>query len=306
MKPFVSITLGILLFAFHSFGQSRILTTSDSVNLYITVKGEGQPCLYIHGGPGSGSYWMEKFAGDILESRFQMIYVDLRGVGRSSSPLDGNYSMDRMVKDFEEIREELGIKEWIIMGHSFSGTMLTGYATRKPEAIKGLMMFNATLHLEESLQESWIPKATELLGLENDPFFTNDSVTMNDKLNRIFPLLREQGIMWKLAYAKEENEKIMDETFSEIPNWNHDFSGIGMYHSDYLLNFKPLTSQIKAPVLFFYGQYDWTIGPKHHQGVLFPRMYLWKSKSGHIPFMENKPDLEKAIDFYLRKIKASK
>jgi proline iminopeptidase len=304
MKHLISFTLLLFLPILSSFSQSKIITTSDSVSLFVTVKGAGQPCLYIHGGPGSGSYWMEKFAGDILESRLQMIYVDLRGVGRSSSPKDGNYSMDRMVQDFEEIRKELGIDNWILMGHSFSGTMLTGYALRNPEAIKGMMMFNTTLHLEESLQESWIPKVTDLLELQNDPIFRSDSVPMNDKLHRLFPLLNEKGIMWKLAYAKEENEKIMNATFTEIPNWNHDFSGIGMYHPDYLLNFKPFTSQIKVPVLFFYGLYDWTIGPKHYRGVQFPNLYLWKSKVGHMPFMENKPDLEKAIDFYLKKIKA--
>ncbi|MDX5338757.1 MAG: alpha/beta hydrolase [Cyclobacteriaceae bacterium] len=301
MRLFLSLVF-CLSFSFPTFSQSKIITTSDGVDLFVTVKGTGQPCLYIHGGPGSGSYWMEKFAGDLLESRFQMIYVDLRGVGRSASPKDGNYSMDRMVLDFEEIRKDLGIEQWILMGHSFSGTMLMGYALRNPNPIKGLMMFNTTLHLEESLRESWIPKATELLGLENDPFFTSDSVAMNDQLQRLFPLLQEKGIMWKLAYAEEENEKIMNATFGEIPNWNHDFSGVGMHHPDYLVNFKPFTAQIQAPVLFFYGEYDWTIGPNHFRGVQFPNLYLWKSKVGHMPFMENKPDLAKAIDFFLKKI----
>ena len=302
MKHLVSIALFFFIPFLSSFAQSQTFTTSDSVSLFVKVKGKGQPCLYIHGGPGSGSYWMEKFSGDILESRFQMIYVDLRGVGRSASPEDGNYSMDRMVKDFEEIRKKLGIDNWILMGHSFSGTMLAGYALRHPESIRGMMMFNTTLHLEESLKESWIPKAVELLEIQDDPFFKSDSVPMNDKLQRLFPLLHEKGIMWKLAYKEEENEKIMNATFSEIPNWNHDFSGVGMFHPDYLVNFKPFTSQINAPVLFFYGENDWTIGPDHFQGVNFPNLYLWKSKVGHMPFMENKPDLEKAIDSYLKNI----
>lgn len=281
--------------------QEQSFITSDSVNLFLNVKGEGTPCLYIHGGPGSGSYWMEKFAGEILEERFQMIYLDLRGVGRSTSPADGNYSMDRMIQDFEEMRKFLGFESWIIMGHSFSGTMVTGYAEEHPKSIKGMMMFNSSLDLTESISESWIPKACEILGLEDVSFYENDSISIYDKLNRLFPLLNEKDLTWKLAYASKENEKIMNNTFDEIPNWNYDFGGIGLSHKDYLINFKKYTPDIKIPVLFFYGKNDWTIGPKHYKGVLFPNMLLWKSEVGHMPFMENKEDLEKAIDKFLNK-----
>jgi proline iminopeptidase len=43
--------------------QERTILTSDGVSLYVNVKGSGIPCLYLHGGPGSGSYWLEKFFG---------------------------------------------------------------------------------------------------------------------------------------------------------------------------------------------------------------------------------------------------
>jgi proline iminopeptidase len=33
-----------------------------------------------------------------------MIYLDQRGISRSSSPASGDYSLDRMVRDFEEVR----------------------------------------------------------------------------------------------------------------------------------------------------------------------------------------------------------
>lgn len=143
-----------LLITYMSDAQKQTFVTSDRVSLFINVKGKGTPCLYIHGGPGSGSYWMEKSSGDILEKRFQMIYLDLRVVVRSGSSLNGNYTMERMLKDFEEIRKHLGVKKWIIMGHSFSGTMVTDYAYRHPDAINALMMFNCTLDLNENITKS--------------------------------------------------------------------------------------------------------------------------------------------------------
>lgn len=49
------------------------------------------------------------------------------------------------------------------------------------------------------------------------------------------------------------------------------------------------------------GKRDWTIGPKHYQGVDFPNMIRYKSAGGHLPFIENKKDVRKAIDRFLRR-----
>ena len=38
-------------------GKELIVTTTDSVQLYVKIKGHGPHLLYLHGGPGSGSYW---------------------------------------------------------------------------------------------------------------------------------------------------------------------------------------------------------------------------------------------------------
>lgn len=60
-------------------GKELIVTTTDSVQLYVKVKGHGPHLLYLHGGPGSGSYWLEKFSGEFFERHFTMIYLDQRG-----------------------------------------------------------------------------------------------------------------------------------------------------------------------------------------------------------------------------------
>ncbi len=89
----------IILTLFLLIGSSvhaieTFIITSDSVQLYVKIEGTGPSCLYIHGGPGSGGNWLEEFMGDWLEQHFQMIYLDQRGVGRSSSSYDHDYSMN--------------------------------------------------------------------------------------------------------------------------------------------------------------------------------------------------------------------
>src|SRR5688572_33363132 len=97
------------------FGQARYqdslyITTSDSVNLFVKRSGSGYPVLFIHGGPGSNSFYVEKEGGDVFSKNVQLIYLDQRGCGRSDSAKNGDYSLNRVVKDFDEVRQKLGFK----------------------------------------------------------------------------------------------------------------------------------------------------------------------------------------------------
>jgi proline iminopeptidase len=285
--------------------QERHIKTSDGVDLYVNVKGTGTPCLYIHGGPGSGSHWLEKFSGDMLEKHFQMIYLDQRGVARSTSPADSNYSMDRMVKDFEEVRIALGIKQWLTLGHSFGGIIQMGYAERHPEAIKGMLMICCGLDLNEAITEV-IPRACELLGIKDLKPYIDKSISSADRManiQKVYGQLREKDLFWKMGYADYKSIEMMNASFDDIPNWNKDFENTAMSIKDYTIGYKDKTVSVKMPVLFFYGKTDFMVGPNHYKGVNFPNMILWGSNVGHIPFIENKPDLEKAINSYLEKFR---
>lgn len=278
--------------------QEKYITTSDGVQLFANVKGAGPACLYIHGGPGSGSHWMEAFMGDSLEQHFQMIYLDQRGVGRSSSPSDKNYSLERIVKDFEEVRIALGIKQWLTLGHSFGGILQTAYVKNSPEVIAGLMFINCTLDMNDSFGKSWLPKAMELLGDDIPNICRDTTVTVYKRMLAIMPVLGEKGEMWKLFFNQQENSWKMNETYSKFESWNGDQSEQILEYDEYWQDFGEFSKYVSQPVLFYYGETDWAIGPEHYKGIKFPEMILWGSKAGHMPFLEDKADLMKAITHY--------
>lgn len=302
MKNLILIFVMLLPFTITKAEQKHIVT-SDGVDLFIEVKGSGVPCLYIHGGPGSGSYWMEKLFGDFLEQHFQMIYLDQRGASRSGTPKDSNFTMDRMVKDFEEVRSALGIKQWITMGHSFGGILQMGYAKQHPDVVNGMIMINCTLNLTESLTNSWAPKACEFLDITDTKPYLDESKPVFERLSGLISQLNEKKLFWKMGFAKKESEDIMNKTFWEIKNWNHAEENIIITKEEYLADFKKDAPGMNMPVLFFYGKSDWMIGPDHYKTVHFPNMLLWSSNVGHIPFIENKEDLQNAILNYLEKYK---
>ena len=187
------------------------------------------------------------------------------------------------------------------MGHSFGGILQMGYADQYPDVILGMIMINCTLDMTESLQKTWIPKASEFLGLPPKNKYTNDSIPMIDRFNAIAGQLNKKNLFWKMAFKNEKNAEMLDSTYQEIPNWNNDFSRQAMSIKEYWKDYKPLSSKMKMPVLFFTGNHDWMVGPENYKGVNFPRMILFKSDVGHIPFLENKSDLEKAIELYVNK-----
>ena len=163
-----------------------------------------------------------------MEENFTVVYLDQRGVGRSSSPEDGDFSMDRVTKDFEEVREALGYENWLTLGHSFGGLLQMGYTERYPEAINGMIMVNCTLNIEESFCESWGPKAAELLGDKNFIPCEEDSLSVIEKVMALGSRLREKNLFWKMAYEHQESEAIMNDTYKGFENWNYDYSNAPM------------------------------------------------------------------------------
>jgi proline iminopeptidase len=283
------------------FASERIITTSDGVDLYVKVKGTGPSLLYIHGGPGSGGYWFEKLFGNFMEQHFTVVYLDQRGTGRSKSAPNKDYSLERMILDFEEVRQELGYSHWFTFGHSFGGILQMGYAEKHPEAIDGMIMANCTLNLTESACESWLPKAAELVGETYS--CTGDTLSLAQRLYEIGSKVRNKDLFWKMGTDNKNTLSKLDELSSEIPNFNYDLSNSALEYPEYWNNYKPITSTLKMPVLYFYGTKDYFVGPEHYKNINFPNLLLWKNEGGHIPFIEAQDDLEKAILAYISKYK---
>lgn len=303
MKKSVFLFL-FLCYSILSFTQERYVMTSDSVKLHVKVQGKGTPCLYLHGGPAAGSYFLDTLCGDYLEQHFKMIYLDQRGSGLSTSPKDKNYSMDRMIKDFEEVRKSLGIANWITLGHSFGGLLQMGYVQKCPDVINGMIMINCTLNAPESFNEGWFSKGCEFLQITDKEYFLDKSIAIKTRLDSVISLLIEKDLIWKMSFSSKKDNEEMNSIFWNTPKFNNDFFSYGLTINDYLVDYKEVTKNVDKPVLFFYGKRDWSVGPEHYKGVHFPNMILWSFEGEHMmPFLKNKPDLEKAIDRFINDYK---
>ncbi|WP_266362974.1 alpha/beta fold hydrolase [Tellurirhabdus rosea] len=265
---------------------SFFFTTSDSTRLYVRVAGKGQPCLFLHGGPGSTSHYFEASDGRRVEDFMQMIYIDLRGSGRSGSAPSGDYSIARLEKDLEELRRYLGHAKWTVMGHSFAGLLLTNYAAYHPDRIRSLVYVNCTLNLTASA-ESWIDFGIRELKLQDTKALKDPAVPALQRMGLISEKLNEKGVWYKLMFATPEAKAKSDSvSFQSFPEFNFEYGQKVWGNPEYMQDYTPLTAKISAPTLVVTGARDFAVGPEHYKAFRFPNSRVAVYDGGHCPFQE--------------------
>ncbi len=100
---------------------------------------EGEPVLFLHGGPGAGCTEFDRRFFD--PSHFRIVLFDQRGCGRSSPVGElSNNSMADTTRDIEQLRELLGIERWHVFGGSYGSTISLYYSQQHPERCKSLVL----------------------------------------------------------------------------------------------------------------------------------------------------------------------
>ncbi|HZJ59115.1 MAG TPA: alpha/beta hydrolase [Chitinophagaceae bacterium] len=125
---------------FQTYAQKDGFAQSDGVKIYYRTFGTGTPILIINGGPGLNSDGFVDLA-KTLSAQNQTIIYDQRGTGKSVMQIDASsITMELMIDDIENLRKELKIERWIILGHSFGGMLASYYATIHPSRIISMIL----------------------------------------------------------------------------------------------------------------------------------------------------------------------
>ena len=100
---------------------------------------DGQPVVFLHGGPGAGASPEHRRFFD--PAHYRIIVFDQRGAGRSNplGELSAN-TTPHLIADIEALRERLGIERWLVFGGSWGSTLAIAYAETHPERVTGLVL----------------------------------------------------------------------------------------------------------------------------------------------------------------------
>ncbi|SHJ61599.1 proline iminopeptidase [Hymenobacter daecheongensis DSM 21074] len=306
--PFALLLLSLLLV--FTLGQARhlpkhtltngptTLLTSDSVRLYVRVAGQGTPCVFVHGGPGAGSYAFEQLGGRPLEQQLHMIYFDQRGSGRSASPAGNAYSMPRMVQDLEELRRQLGLERWVVMAHSFGGAIATAYAAQYPQRVQALILVNGVLNPPASL-EAMLSYGTALLPAEARP---DAALSPMQRFGLVMGALQQRQLGSRLQFSSDSLAARTGRA-SRGSGPNHDFAAqvFGGRLPDYGHDYVPASATLTMPVLTIVGQDDRTTGAEAHT-FRFPRQQVVVVPGKHYSFVEQPATFRRAVVSFVQKL----
>jgi proline iminopeptidase len=121
--------------------RSGMLPVDELHTLYWEECGnpQGEPVLFLHGGPGGGLSPLHRRFFD--PAHYRIVLFEQRGAGRST-PLGEvrNNTTPLLVADIEQLRELLGITKWLVFGGSWGSTLALAYGQAHPDRCTGFVL----------------------------------------------------------------------------------------------------------------------------------------------------------------------
>ena len=114
-------------------GQGFIDVPGGPVWYSVAGDGPGIPLLVLHGGPGGRICGYSRL--DALGNERPVIRYDQLGSGRSGRPDDLSlWTVERFVEALHVVRQELGLEEMHLLGHSWGGSLAAAYVLERGTA----------------------------------------------------------------------------------------------------------------------------------------------------------------------------
>jgi pimeloyl-ACP methyl ester carboxylesterase len=144
--------------------------------------------VLLHGGPGSydHSYFKPDFGrlGDVA----QVVYLDLRGHGRSEHGDPDGWSFEACADDVAAFCDALGIERPIVLGHSLGGLVALVYGLRHPEHPAGLVLQSTYARFDlDRLVEGIRGSAGDEVADIARRTYSGDRTVTDEEWARVFP-----------------------------------------------------------------------------------------------------------------------
>lgn len=110
----------------------------QGLSIHAEVHGTAEPALvFLHYWGGTSRTWRKVTAE--LEGQFKTVAYDARGWGKSDKTLAG-YKLADLADEALSLVKVLGIKQYVLVGHSMGGKVAQLAASRRPEGLSGLIL----------------------------------------------------------------------------------------------------------------------------------------------------------------------
>lgn len=116
--------------------------TVNGLRLHYAHQGGGEPIIFLHGFPAFWYVWQDQLAQ--FGRSMWAIAPDGRGVNRSGKPTDvAAYRLAHLASDVVGLADQLGIEQFVLVGHDWGGALAWEVAQRYPQRVSRLVVANA-------------------------------------------------------------------------------------------------------------------------------------------------------------------
>ncbi|MFT6897507.1 MAG: pimeloyl-ACP methyl ester carboxylesterase [Paraglaciecola sp.] len=132
----VTYPFAVAHFPVHSQGQ-----TLDMAYMYLPPTSKKEVVVLLHGKNFNGAYW-QSTAAYLQNLGYGVLIPDQIGFGKSSKPVDYQYSFATLASHTKLLMNALGIERGTILGHSMGGMLASRFALMFPEITSRLVLVN--------------------------------------------------------------------------------------------------------------------------------------------------------------------
>ncbi len=250
--------------------------------------------VVIHGGPGFDQGYLRPGLGP-LRDLAQVVYVDLRGQGRSAHAALETCTLEQMADDVMALCDHLGIAAPVLLGHSAGGFVALLAALGHPGMVGALVLCNTAASLASepevespSLADRADPDAVAVAARVFSGDISPETSHAFDRL--VAPYYAAPGhedIPGRLFPLSRRAVDVMHHFFSQLaPRYD----------------VRDQLAEIAVPTLVVTGAYDWVCPPASSRTIAarIPQAaYVLLKDSGHFTFSEQPERFHEAVATFL-------
>ena len=283
--------------------------------------------LYLHGGPGNGTYVWEKFF-PAIEKEFAMVYWDQRAAGEAQgNAKPASMVIQQFVEDTHKvialINARYGNPDIFLMGHSWGGLLGTAYLIHYPAGISGWIEVDGAHNkvLGAQLSRQWVMDyAQEQINAGNDVEYWEEALRWYNSFTGL------------LTYSTRHYTEYLDRAHAYFYKSDYRFYSVSDYFFgrpnglDLLLNGKysektmedeivstdltPQMFKIQIPALLCWGRHDGDIPFEMAQDAynalgtpVSQKSIVYFEESAHSPMIEETDSFNRAVIRFVKKFR---
>jgi pimeloyl-ACP methyl ester carboxylesterase len=204
------------------------MNTADfkKIKVSYSEQGKGRVIVLLHGFLGSSKIWEE--TAKVLSKKFRVIAIDLLGHGET--PCIGYYHpMELLAQSVKSVLDSIGVRRYVMVGHSMGGYAALAFAELFPDNISGLCLFNSTSYADSEDKKKDRERVIRLVKKEHKHYVAEvvSSLFAPDNLSRlskevnkakhIAEHVNRQSIINSLEGMKERKSRDLILKFAEYP-----------------------------------------------------------------------------------------